>query len=532
MRVVSRALVCVLVLASSAQAQVVNQGTGRGPGGRWTVDFAGNAQPVSVSGTVTVTFTMPALVAGSALIGHVITDSGSTTTVTGTVTVAQPTGSNLHVAVDSAPSTPVTNAGLSNLDVALTALRDAIVGSGPKTLTDVVSALNALTVSISGTVTVTGAVNNNDGAGNALTSNSTTTAATRGLDLNVRSILNTAPTTAGKLDVKGADGDVFVRQATASNLNATVVGASTPADNVANPTTAIGNESFAMGWDNTNAFWRRLTVSFSLNSSEGTSAVPSALRVTSYLKGWDPGGSVYNPIYSRTTRPASTDAAIVVRSLMPTNGTQDLPTMDAPARAGFHEITDGTNTAAVKAASTAALATDPSLVVALSPNSPLPAGSNAIGSVTNANLDAPISSRLKPADTLAKVLTVDTITNPVAITAASLPLPANAAQETGGNLDAIASRTRVRGTSQAPTMILAANGDTTLLAANANRVGFTICNASASPLLLKFGIGATEFSFNVRVRSGACYDNASYTGVVDGFWYIGADNFAMVSESL
>ncbi len=47
------------------------------------------------------------------------------------------------------------------------------------------------------------------------------------------------------------------------------------------------------------------------------------------------------------------------------------------------EVTDGTHgPAAVKAASTAAVAADPSLVVALSPNSPLPAGSNALGSVT------------------------------------------------------------------------------------------------------------------------------------------------------
>lgn len=38
--------------------------------------------------------------AGSAVIGHVITDSGSTTAVTGNVTVVQTTGSNLHVQVD------------------------------------------------------------------------------------------------------------------------------------------------------------------------------------------------------------------------------------------------------------------------------------------------------------------------------------------------------------------------------------------------------------------------------------------------
>lgn len=45
------------------------------------------------------------------------------------------------------------------------------------------------------------------------------------------------------------------------------------------------------------------------------------------------------------------------------------------------KITDGTNVSAVKAASTAAAATDPALVVSLSPNSPLPAGANNIGSV-------------------------------------------------------------------------------------------------------------------------------------------------------
>ena len=39
--------------------------------------------------------------AGSAVIGHVITDSGSTTAVTGNVTVVQPTGTNLHTVIDS-----------------------------------------------------------------------------------------------------------------------------------------------------------------------------------------------------------------------------------------------------------------------------------------------------------------------------------------------------------------------------------------------------------------------------------------------
>lgn len=82
-------------------------------------------------------------------------------------------------------------------------------------------------------------VNNRDGAGNALTSNSTTVTAKFALDQNIISILGTAPTTAGFLDIKGADGNVFVRQATASQLNATVVGTLTH-NNAAPTTTNIG----------------------------------------------------------------------------------------------------------------------------------------------------------------------------------------------------------------------------------------------------------------------------------------------------
>lgn len=51
--------------------------------------------------------------------------------------------------------------------------------------------------------------------------------AAQNLKHDITTIAGTAPTTVGKLDVKGADGDVFVRQATAANLNATVVGTKT-----------------------------------------------------------------------------------------------------------------------------------------------------------------------------------------------------------------------------------------------------------------------------------------------------------------
>jgi len=49
----------------------------------------------------------------------------------------------------------------------------------------------------------------------------------------------------------------------------------------------------------------------------------------------------------------------------------------------YTQLSDGTNSPSIKAASTAAAALDPSLVVALSPNSPLPAGTNGIGKLTS-----------------------------------------------------------------------------------------------------------------------------------------------------
>jgi hypothetical protein len=74
-----------------------------------------------------------------------------------------------------------------------------------------------------------------------------------------------------------------------------------------------------------------------------------------------------------------------------TDGVNALPTMDAAARAGFQKLTDGTNTAAVKAASTAAAATDPALVVAVSPNNTIPISAASLPLPTGAALDATLT---------------------------------------------------------------------------------------------------------------------------------------------
>lgn len=143
------------------------------------VKVDGSAVTQPISGAVTIG-------AGSAVIGHVITDTGSTTAVTGTVTIS---GAVTEATLDAALIVQeATTSGVKGLTIF-----GAVTTNAPTYTTAKSDALSLTT-------------------GGALRS-------------DISTIAGTAPTTVGKLDIKGADGDVFVRQATASNLNATVIGA-------------------------------------------------------------------------------------------------------------------------------------------------------------------------------------------------------------------------------------------------------------------------------------------------------------------
>ena len=118
----------------------------------------------------------------------------STVTAVTAITNALPAGSNVigHVINDASSAV----------------IGHVIVDSGAITAT-----LAAETTKVIGTVRTA------DGAGNLLTTNSSTYTAKFALDGNLLGTLGTAFSTAGKVDVKGADGDVFVRQTTGSNLH-------------------------------------------------------------------------------------------------------------------------------------------------------------------------------------------------------------------------------------------------------------------------------------------------------------------------
>lgn len=155
----------------------------------------------------------------------------------------------------------------------------------------------------------------------------------------------------------------------------------------------------------------------------------------------------------------------------------------------------------------------------------LETGGNLAAIKTDVDKIPPLGQALAAASTpvVLTAIQLAALTPPAAIT--------NYALETGGNLAQLVVNTRQRGSTSTPVMIQATDMDTTLLAANTSRVSWQVCNQSGSILLLKFGSGASPFSYNVRVQSGACYSDTAYMGVVNGAWFVGADRYAIVSET-
>lgn len=94
-------------------------------------DAAGNERGANVNASnALLTAQTGALPAGTNVIGHVIADTGSTTAVTGNVTVVQPTGTNLHAVLDTTSTTAVTQATGTNLHAVIdTGSTTAVTGN-------------------------------------------------------------------------------------------------------------------------------------------------------------------------------------------------------------------------------------------------------------------------------------------------------------------------------------------------------------------------------------------------------------------
>jgi len=69
------------------------------------------------------------------------------------------------------------------------------------------------------------------------------------------------------------------------------------------------------------------------------------------------------------------------------------------------------------------------------------------------------------------------------------------------------------------TSVASAMATTTLLAANANRLGATVFNNSTANLYLALGAGAGTTNFTIKLAAGAYYPIPfGFTGIISGIW--------------
>ena len=123
---------------------------------------------------------------------------------------------------------------------------------------------------------------------------------------------------------------------------------------------------------------------------------PGFVKVTDGTNTQPTMDAVGRPGFVKVTDGANTqpamDAAARPGFVKITDGTNTMPTMDAAGRPGFQKITDGTSVVSVKAASTAAVAADLALVVAVSPNNTVAVGGQKATTATLSNVAGSASS--------------------------------------------------------------------------------------------------------------------------------------------
>lgn len=211
------------------------------------------------------------------------------------------TANSIPIALASDATLPVTNAGtfavqstpvtqadtfmlgginIKEINAVTPLMGNGITGTGSLRVTiasdNTAFAVNA-TLSAE-TTKVIGVVRNADGAGNLLTTNSTTYTAKFGLDGNLLGTLGTAFSTAGKVDVKAADGDVFVRQTTGSNLHMVVDSGTVTTVSTVTNLSQMNGAALLMGNGITGTGSQRVTIAsdntaFTVNPASATAPV-------------------------------------------------------------------------------------------------------------------------------------------------------------------------------------------------------------------------------------------------------------------
>jgi len=329
-----------------------------------------------------------------------------------------------------------------------------------------------------------------------------------------------------------------------------------------------------------------LTVDGTVTANQGTAAATAGAWPTKVTDGTNTAA-----VKAASTAAVAADPALVVvvspnNSVAITAASLPLPTGAATAANQTTlgnqttKINDGTNTAAVTAASTAAVATDPALVVAISPNNTvsitggksnnnvapgatnlgtLPAIANAANPTwTEGNqvgLSVSLSGALRVVQNAAGLLanwwavrvTDGTNTMPTADVAArslfaritdgtntaAVKASATAPASTDPALVVTQSPNDRSVVASAATLTNVASSATSvsLLAANTARYGVIVYNDSNQTLYLKYGTTASTTSFTYLLTPKATWEMPFpiYQGAIDGIWS-SANGAARITE--
>lgn len=365
------------------------------------------------------------------------------------------------------PTTPLP-VGIFDGDVGAAAVK---APSTPAVATDkslVVSLSPNNPITISGPVTVTGGLTNTELRASPVPVSGTVTAnvGTGTQPISAAALpLPTGASTSALQTQPGVDiGDVTVNNAAgAAAVNIQDGGNSITVDG----TVAVSG-SVAVTGPLTDAQLRATAVPVSLASTTITGSVAVTGPLTDAQLRATPV-----PVSGTVATGGLTDAqlrasAVPVTANAGTNLNTSLLALEATqtSRAAKAQITDGTRDGTVKAASTAAVATDTAVVVALSPNN----SPTVTQGTANTNANAWPVKEVRAA--------TGTLTN-VASSATSV----------------------------------------TLLASNASRLGAAIFNDSVEKLYVKLGATASITSFTL-VLDSQCYCEIpfNYTGLIDGIW--------------
>jgi len=303
---------------------------------------------------------------------------------------------------------------------------------------------------------------------------------------------------------QAVSGTVTAVQATAANLNATVVAsgnfnnASISATGSAVPASA----TFMAGSDGT--LLKAVRV-----ATDGT------VRI-------DPTGTTTQPVSGTVTVTQSTGSnlnAVVSGTVTANIGTTNGLALDATLTGGTQrtKISDGTNNAALT--NTTPAGSEYGLIVRN-----IPSGTQAVsGTVTvtqgtGSNLNAVVSGTVT-----ANIGTTNGLALDATLTARLNTLgqktSANSAPVVLASDQSAIPVTTDTSTASAVTSVAASVTTVNLLAINTSRKGATFYNDSASFLYLKLGATASTTSFTVKIAPSGYYEvPSSYTGVIDGIW--------------